>query len=859
MIGQTISHYKILEKLGEGGMGVVYKAEDTKLGRCVAMKFLPSHVGEDEEKKSRFIQEARAASVIDHPNIGTIYEINETSDGSMYIVMACYDVDSLKDKIAAGPLEINQAIDFSLQIAQGMAKAHERGIIHRDLKPGNVLITKDGIAKIIDFGLAKLSGGIHLTKSGTTLGTVAYMSPEQARGDGVDARSDIWSLGIMLFEMLTGKLLFRGEFEAALLYSITNENPLPVETFRSALPFDLKLIIARALQKDPKDRYQSMQEVIGELKTLQSKSQITDATGQIATDSDWKNVTKTIRYLAKKHKVTFVWIPLLVIFIALIGFIIKTFIIKPPSTTLSKSIAIIPFMNIGETEQSYLSDGIADEITDDLSDIPQLLVISRKSSALFRDSKLSDSTIAEQLGVNYLLKGNMQALVARIKLKFSLFDSRSNKEIWKENFDLARGEIFMIKNKIVKNIAQQLEIDPNLIKPARFQTTPEVYESYLHGIYYRDKQNKDDNLLAITFFSEAVRKDSLYVPAIVCLANAQTEQYRAGWDLSEQHLSDARHLCEKALRLDSNYSPALAQLGIILDLTGNPQEGLNLLLKSYDKEKNNAVALTSIAWIYLFELGEPAKGIMYLKQLQEIDPLDWLTAMNMGVAYAQIQNYPEAIKSFHRSYRLNPEREGPLSNLAYAYERIGKLDSATYYYQLALDKNPMNPMTHESLLAVLLATKKYFTAESILTVGLSYRQDNYQLLYGFGVAYTLFNIQTNARRFFQEGLNIILEKINKNPKVGDLQACAGLFSARLGNAEAAVQYLSTAIQLDSTNEEILMKVTRIYAVLGQKENMLNWFKRARAMNPEYDPAYLRTAMDFEKYRNDPDLLSIARQ
>jgi len=236
MVGSTISHYKIIVKLGEGGMGVVYKAEDTKLGRCVAIKFLPQHVGADEEKKSRFIQEARAASVIDHPNIGAIYEINETTDGSMYIVMACYDVDSLKDKISKGLLEINQAIDFSLQIAQGMAKAHERGIIHRDLKPGNVLITNDGIAKIIDFGLAKLSGGIHLTKSGTTLGTVAYMSPEQARGDSVDARSDIWSLGIMLFEMLTGKLPFRGEFDAAMMYSITNENPLPVETLELLSP-----------------------------------------------------------------------------------------------------------------------------------------------------------------------------------------------------------------------------------------------------------------------------------------------------------------------------------------------------------------------------------------------------------------------------------------------------------------------------------------------------------------------------------------------------------------------------------------------------------------------------------------------
>ena len=858
MIGKTISHYKILEKLGEGGMGVVYKAEDTKLGRCVAMKFLPPHVGADEEKKSRFIQEARAASVIDHPNIGSIYEINETEDGSMYIVMACYDVDSLKDKIEKGPLEINQAIDFSLQIAQGMAKAHERGIIHRDLKPGNVLITNDGIAKIIDFGLAKLSGGAHLTKSGTTLGTVAYISPEQARGDSVDARSDIWSLGIMLFEMLTGKLPFRGEFEAALMYSITNENPLPVETFRSALPFDLKLIIARALQKDPKDRYQRMDEIVTDLKALHLKTQ----TGKVVSDvseSDWKTATKTIRYIATRHKVSFIWIPAAILLIALAGFIIKTFLIKPPSTTLSKSIAVLPFINIGEPEQEYFADGIAEEISQDLSNLRQVLVISKKSSSQFKKSQLPDSTITERLGVRYLIKGELQVLVARLKIKLIMYDSNEGNEVWKENYDIARGEIFTIRREIVKQIAEQLDLDPAQLKPSRYQTSPDVYESYLHGIYYRDKQNKDDNLLAIQFFSEAVRKDSNYVPALISLANSRVEYFRQGWGTSKEHLSDAKYYCQKALQIDSNYAQAFAELGIIADLNGDPQTGLNLLLKSYDKEKNNAVALTSIAFIYLFELGEPAKGVMYLKQLQEIDPLDWLTSLNLGVAYAQIKNYPDAIRSFHRANRLNPQHEWAVYSLGYVYERIANFDSAIYYYQAALQINPMDSKPYEALTSVLLVNEKYTKAESVMTVGMKYLQDNPNIFYCLGVTYLLGNKQSDARKILNDGLNLVEGKIKNNPGNGDQYAFAGLFNARLGKKNAALQAIEKAIQLDSTNEEIIMKVTRAYAVLGQKSEMLNWYKRARTMNPEYDAAYLRTAMDFEKYRNDPDLLSIARQ
>ncbi len=858
MIGQTVSHYKILEKLGEGGMGVVFKAEDTKLGRCVAIKFLPQHVGADEEKKTRFIQEARAASVIDHPNIGAIYEINETADGSMYIVMACYDVDSLKDKISKGLLEINQAIDFSLQIAQGMAKAHERGIIHRDLKPGNVLITNDGIAKIIDFGLAKLSGGTHLTKSGTTLGTVAYMSPEQARGENVDARSDIWSLGIMLFEMLTGKLPFRGEFDAAMMYSITNENPLPVETFRTALPFDLKLIIARALQKDPKDRYQRMDEIVTDLKALHLKTQ----TGKVVSDiseSDWKTATKTIRYIAQRHKLSFIWIPAAILLIAFAGFIIKTFLIKSPSTTLSKSIAVLPFINIGESEQAYFADGFADEITSELNELPQVQVISRQSSSFFKDTKLKDSTITNQLGVRYLLKGEILALVGRIKIKLSLFDSHSDEEFWKQNYDIARGEILKAKKEIIKEVASQLGIDQDLIKPPRYETSPEVYNSFLQGLYYRDKQTKEASVLAITFFTEAIKNDSNFIPAFVALANTKVEHYRQGWETSEQYLTDAKKYCQKVLLADSNSSQAYAELGIIADIKGNPKEALDLLLKSYNKEKSNSVALTSIAYIYLFEFGEPAKGVMYLKQLQEINPFDWLTSMNLGIAYAQIKNYPEAIRAFHRAYQLNPQHEWTFYSLGYTYERLGQFDSAIYYYQSAIQINPMNPKPYDALVSVLLVNNKYTKAESIMTVGMRYLQDDINLFYDLGVTYLLGNKQSNARKIFSDGLNLVEGKIKINPGNGGQYAFAGLFNARLGNKNAAMKAMEKAVQLDSTNEEVVMRVARVYAILGVKDRMLEWFKRVRAMTTEYDASYLRTAMDFEKYRNDPDLLSIARQ
>ena len=272
MIGQRISHYQIIETLGAGGMGTVYKAEDLKLKRTVALKFLAPDLTRDPEAKNRFIHEAQAASALQHNNICTIYDIDETGDGQMFICMEYYEGETLKKKIERKPLDIEEAINIAIQVAQGLDKAHKKGIIHRDIKPANIMITNDGVAKIVDFGLAKLAGQTKLTKEGATVGTVAYMSPEQAKGEEINHRSDIWSLGIVLYEMLTGELPFKGDYDQAVIYSILNEKQEPLET---DTPVELEQIIDKCLEKKPDDRYQDIGELIDELEGLKEASTTT--------------------------------------------------------------------------------------------------------------------------------------------------------------------------------------------------------------------------------------------------------------------------------------------------------------------------------------------------------------------------------------------------------------------------------------------------------------------------------------------------------------------------------------------------------------------------------------------------------
>lgn len=833
-------------------MGEVYKAHDEKLDRFVALKFLPHSFSRDEEQKARLLQEARAASAIDDINIASVHDVCETPEGNLYLVMGYYEGETLQAKLKRGRLPVEEAIDIAFQVARGMSKAHERGIIHRDIKPANIFITTDGTVKIIDFGLATGTFGMHLTRSGTSVGTVAYMSPEQMRGEEVTFSTDIWSLGVTIYEMLAGVLPFRGDYETAMMYSIANETPQPVSSFRQDIPIDLEMIIDKSMKKDQKERYQKANELAEALRTLRKKMD----TG-LESDTFAAYLNRTFYNLTRKHKLKLI-IGAGIIAVA-IGFVLYKVFLHPASVgSPNRSIAVLPFLNMGDTTTAKYVHGFAEDIYADISRASSDIVVSPENIPYSTTSGKTESVIASQLGARYLAEGQLLMTVSSVKFTITLFDAEKNERVFAKEFSGNRSDLFALKTTALSAIMNVLDLPFN---PKAFywhQPPSEVYEAYLNGKAYSHTSGKDVTRLSLEYFSEAASKDSLYLPALKELVRTKIEEYRLGLDKSAKSLNDASSYCNYVLRHDSADVSSIAMLGAIADLRGDHVASISLLSQSLEKSKNNEYALTMLSWIYSTELNKPEKAVIYLQRLQEFHPLDWMMVNNLGMGYAQIKDYDKAILAFRHASHLNPTHEYPPYSLAYTYERLGKADSAIIYYKQAIRNNPKFVFAYEGLVDVSVITRNYLPAESLLTAGLRQIPGDYKMFYYLGLISLFEGKPSAANRFLNEGLQLSGSKLMEDKTNGDLLTDVALFQARLGQVNFASENLMKAIRLDPS-EDIAIKISRTYAVLKKKKEMLDWFHRAKAMNPEYDAAYLRTALDFENYRSDPDLLLVTEQ
>ncbi|MDO8549303.1 MAG: serine/threonine-protein kinase, partial [Ignavibacteria bacterium] len=551
MIGKTISHYKIIEKLGEGGMGVVYKAEDTKLKRQVAIKFLPDYISSNQEEKQRFEIEAQAAASLNHPNITTIYSIEE-ADGQVFIVMEYIDGKELKDIAGAYrdmPLPINDVLNYAIHIAEGLEAAHKKGIVHRDIKSSNIMITEDGKVKIMDFGLAKIGKGAQVTKIGSTVGTIAYMSPEQARGEELDNRTDIWSFGVVLYEMLTGKQPFKGDYDQAVIYSILNEEPESLGN----ISLELNSIIQKALSKDLVSRYQNVNEMLADLIELKNES----FSKTYSRSSTIKSQEK------KKSKKWFVPAAISLFIVLLIASYIyfNNLAGEKESTSERKMIVVLPFENLGPSENEYFADGLTEEITSKLSGLSKLGVIARQSAMQYKKTTKSVQQIGEELGVSYILQGTVRwenvAGNEHVRVTPQLIDVSEGTQIWSQASEEILSSSFKLQSEIAESVVQALDIKLVLSEKktltADITTNAEAYEYYLRGItLFRKSYNERDYRAAEEMLLKATELDPNFSHAYAILSTVHSGIYWEYFDHTENRALKAKLAAEKALELEPN-------------------------------------------------------------------------------------------------------------------------------------------------------------------------------------------------------------------------------------------------------------------------------------------------------------------
>lgn len=634
MVGKTISHYKILEKIGEGGMGVVYNAEDTKLKRTVALKFLPKEFTADPEARERFVQEAQAAAALDHPNICTVHEIDE-AEGQTFIAMAHIKGESLRDKIAARPLDINETLKIVIQIAEGLQEAHEKGVIHRDIKPANIMLAKNNQAKIMDFGLAKLSWGVDLTKTATIMGTVAYMSPEQAKGEQVDHRTDIWSLGAMLYEMLTGERPFKIMHDQAVLHAILNEDPMPITKIRKEIPQELEKIVKKALEKDPKKRYNDMEAMLADLKSV----------GQ-----------------------------------------------KPPSTAADKpSIAVLPFVNMSaDPENEYFSDGLAEDLINALTKIKEIHVVARTSSFAFKGEKVDVREIGQKLNVDNLLEGSVRKAGNRVRITAQLIKVKDGYHLWSDRYDRNMEDVFAIQDEITEKIMDKLlvalDVSEKPLEDHR-QVNFEAYDLYLKGHYCLNKFELDK---ALAYYEQAIEKDPDYALAYASIAEVYT-LLSTGFDIlaNKDAMPKAREAAQKALKLDPNLAEAYVSLGLVaLSYDWDRKATKKYLGKAIELNPNSAVAYQWCEFYWTYMMADLETATVQLERALELDPLNFLIKIRLGFMDIFKGDHESAINKFKALLEFEPNYGLLYLSFATAYALKGDLDEAIAYGEKGLEIGP---------------------------------------------------------------------------------------------------------------------------------------------------------------------------
>jgi serine/threonine-protein kinase len=826
VISLTNSHYRILEKLGEGGMGEVYLAEDTRLGRRVALKILPPAFAEDEVRMHRFEQEARTASNLNHPNIVTIYDIGH-ADSLNYIAAEFIDGTTLRDYISETEMKPLEALEIASQVASALDAAHQAGVVHRDIKPENIMLRRDGIIKVLDFGLAKWVEGelnssdvnavtkpMGMTQPGAVIGTYVYMSPEQARGLPVDGRADIWSLGCVLFEMIAGRPPFSGLTKSDMLAAILEREPPPLMRYSDHVPVELQRIVTKALAKNRDERYQTVKDLLIDLRRLRqelefearlSRSMQTDfydeasgsaeAASRPSTGDRTRNGTSarntrpsmppaqtvsSAEYIVtgirnnKRALLLIATAAALLIAASIAGVL---YFNRKQQRTIS-SVAVLPFVNMaGDPETEYLSDGITESLINSLSHLPELRVMSRSSTFRYKGTNADPRDVGRELGVDGVLVGRVMQRADNLSISIELVDARDNTHVWGKQYERKLTEIFALQDEMARDLSQSLRLrlsgeeEQRLVK--RYTDNVEAYQLYLKGRYYWNKRTPDGFKKGLELFQQAIDTDPAYALAYAGLADSYAMLGDYSVLAPREAFPRAEAAATTALKLDDNLAEGHTSLAFV-------KMAYEWDWAMADREFRRAIELnpnyaTAHQWYasYLVMMGRFDDSIREIKRAQELDPLSRIINANLGLHYYYARKFDESIAQLKKTISLDDSFFVAHQYLGRTYIQKGMNKEAVSELERARELSGNAPEVVASLGHAYAVAGRTGDAQKVLSDLDEIARDRYVLPYFRAAVYTGLGDKDQAfawleRAFEERHPGLVL--VNIDPRFDSLRS-----------------------------------------------------------------------------------------
>lgn len=845
MVNKTILHYHIIEQLGAGGMGVVYLADDKKLNRKVALKFLPVHIASLADDRRRFKAEAQAAAALNHPNIASIYAIEETDD-YIFIAMEYVEGSELKtlienDKISRPDKNLNPE-KIILQIAEGLKAAHSKGIVHRDIKSSNIMVTAAGQVKIMDFGLAKISGGEELTQVGATVGTTGYMAPEQIRAEEVSPATDIWALGVIICELLTKQLPFRGAYEQAVFYSILNEDaPKLIELSDNAESALFQNIYQRCLKKNPQERYQDLQQLIDDLH---------NGSDTVTKEIPLKPLIQK-EPVKKKYAIPFT---VIIVVLALVWIIFKNYDKWFTSLPSEQHVAVLPFEMInGDPEKTAFCDGLVETMTSKLTQMEQfhgtLWVVPASEIRRNKVQSAKDAQIA--FGVNLVVSGSLQIMKDLIRLTINLIDAAEMRQLNSAVIDVSSNKLASLQDKSVTELLKliKIQLNPESVKiiSAGTTTVPGAYEFYLQGIGYLQRYESNNNLeTAVKLFSQAVELDSSYALAYAGLGESYWRLYES--QREKKWIDLANSASEKAIRINADLPEANNSLGLVYAGTGRYREAIDVFDRALANDPTNAAALRGTAAAYEAQQQMDKAESVY-KRAIALKPDYWGGYNALGVLYFKQGKYEEAITQFRQVIKLTPDNARGYSNLGGIYYMIKRLPEAKEMFEKSLDIKKTYRVC-SNLGTLYYIEQKYDEAAYMYEMALELNKADYRIWGNLASAYfRSTKNKTKAPSIYQKAIDLAEEMRNVNPSVSDVVADIAGYYSMLGQKEKALSYLKEAQQQDQNNAYVAYVSGTTYEQLGERDKAIEWL--VKAVKEGYSLGEIESQPELLNVVNDP--------